>query len=206
MERPAMKLYYAPQSRAVRVAWLLEELGLDYDVEQYKLGDPNLRTPEYRQRHPMGRVPVLEDGDVTIFESGAIIQYVLARHGNGRLVPDVASSDFPVYLQWFHYTEGMIMPPINQIVIETLLLPPDRRSEAHAKRATKLLGQMLGAVDIHMAGRDFAAGDFSGADIMLGHAVIMSGRLGADMAPYDNLRAYAARLEARPAFQRAETL
>lgn len=199
-----MKLSYAPQSRAVRVAWLLEELGIDYEVEPYTLGDPALRSPQYRARHPMGRVPLLEDGDVTIFESGAIIQYVLARHGGGRLVPDVAAPEFPVYLQWFHYTEGMIMPPINQIVVETILLPPDRRSEAHAKRNTKLLSQMLEAVERHMEGRDFIAGDFSGADIMTGHAVIMSGRLGADISAFQNLQAYAARLEARPAFQRAE--
>ena len=82
-----MKLYFAPNSRAVKIAWLLEELGLSYEIEKFNVGDRALRTPEYYKLHPMGRVPVLEDGKVTIYESGAIVQYLLARHGEGRLQP-----------------------------------------------------------------------------------------------------------------------
>ena len=74
-----MKLYFAPNSRAVRIAWLLEELGLEYEVEKYTVGDRALRTPEYYKIHPMGRIPVLEDGETRIYESGAIVQYLLAR-------------------------------------------------------------------------------------------------------------------------------
>ncbi|MFK7753132.1 MAG: glutathione S-transferase family protein [Sedimentitalea sp.] len=201
-----MKLYFAPNSRAVRVAWLLEELGLAYDTVRFELGDRAMRAPEYTAVHPMGRVPALEDGDVTLFESGAILQYILARYGDGRLQPDVTSPDFPVYLQWLHYCEGMIMPPMNTVVVETILLPPDRRSEVHAKRATKLLGQMLHAVNAHLDGRDYLAGDFSGADIMTGHAVIMAARFNADLSDKPNLPAYVERLEARPAFQKASNL
>ncbi len=199
-----MLLCYAPNSRAVRVAWAMEELGLDYEVERYTVGDRNLRTPEYRAKNPNGRVPTLIDGDVTLFESGAIIQYLLARYSDGSLVPDVNSPEFPVYLQWFHYTEGMIMPQMNNLVVETILLPPEKSSAVHAKRATKLLTQILAAVDDHMKDRDYIAGDFTGADFMIGHSVVMSGRMGADLSHYDNLRAYAERIEARPAFQRAE--
>ena len=83
-----MKLYFAPNSRAVRIAWLLEELGLEYEVEKYSVGDRALRTPEYYKIHPMGRIPVLEDGETRIYESGAIVQYLLARHGNGKFVPE----------------------------------------------------------------------------------------------------------------------
>ena len=72
-----MKLYFAPNSRAVRIAWLLEELGLEYEVEKYTVGDRALRTPEYYKIHPMGRIPVLEDGETRIYESGAIVQYLL---------------------------------------------------------------------------------------------------------------------------------
>jgi len=201
-----MKLYYAPASRAVRIAWLLEELELPYEIEKFQLGDKEMREPSYRAIHPMGRVPVLEDGDVTLFESGAIVQYILARHAGGRLQPAVDSPDFPVFLQWLHYAEGMIMPPMNQIVVETKLLPPDRRSEVHAKRAVKLLAQMLYAVDAHMEGREFLAGDFSGADVMTGHACMMSARLGADLSDKPNVGAYAERLASRPAFQKAENL
>ncbi|MBT3140283.1 glutathione S-transferase family protein [Phaeobacter gallaeciensis] len=201
-----MKLYYAQNSRAVRIAWLLEELELPYEIEKFSLGDKAMRDPSYREIHPMGRVPSLEDGDVSIFESGAIVQYILERYADGRLFPDVNSEEFPNYLQWLHYCEGMIMPPINTIVVETILLPPDRRSEAHAKRALKLLNQMLIVVEHHMDGREYLAGEFSGADIMTGHSVIMSGRMGGDLSDKPNLQAYADRLMARPALQKAWSL
>ena len=201
-----MKLYFAPGSRAVRIAWLLEELGLDYELERFELGGAARRTPDYRSVHPMGRVPALQDGDTRLFESGAIVQYILARHGSGRLLPPVESPEFPQYLQWLHYCEGMIMPPMNMIVVETILLPPDRRSEVHAKRAVKLLGQMLTAVDQHMEGRDYLAGAFSGADIMTGHAVVMADRFGADLSDKPALRAYVQRLLARPALHKALAL
>ncbi|MHA6261866.1 glutathione S-transferase family protein [Arenibacterium sp. CAU 1754] len=201
-----MKLFFAPNSRAVRIAWLLEELGLDYELERFNLGDRAMRDEQYLSVHPMGRVPALEDGDVTIFESTAIVQYILARHGNGRLVPATDSPEFPQYLQWLHYAEGMIMPPINTIVVETILLPPERRTELNVKRATKLLNQMLAAVERHMEGRDYLAGEFSGADVVTGHAVIVSQTLGGDFSDKPNLTAYAARLKERPALQKALAL
>ncbi|GHG81152.1 glutathione S-transferase family protein [Pseudodonghicola xiamenensis] len=199
-----MKLYYAQNTRAVRIAWLLEELGLPYEIEKFQLGSPDMRSPDYRKIHPMGRVPALEDGDITLFESGAIVQWVLAVHGNGRLQPTVGTKEFAQYLQWFHYCEGMIMPPINTIVVETILLPPERRNEANAKRAIKLLSQMLTAVETHMEGRDYLAGDFSAADIMTGHSVTVSREmLKLDFSTLPNLSAYADRLLARPALQKA---
>jgi glutathione S-transferase len=159
-----MKIYYAPNTRAVRIVWLLEELGLPYDLERFKLGDAAMRAPEYLKVHPVGRVPALQDGDVTLFESGAIVQYVLAKYGNDRLVQDVSSPDFPTYLQWLHYAEGMIMPPVNTIIVETILLKPERRNQVNVDRAVKLLSQMLTAVDDRLRGREFLAGAFSGAD------------------------------------------
>lgn len=201
-----MKLYFAPNTRAVRIAWLLEELGLDYDLERMTLGDKAMRAPDYLAVNPMGRVPTLVDGDVTISESGAIVEYLLARHGKGRLVPVVETQDFAAYLQWLHFAEGMIMPQINVIMVETVFLPPERRNEVNVKRAMKLLNQMLGAVDQHMAGREYLAGDFSGADIMCGHAVIVSERLGADLSDKGNLPPYIARLSERPALQKARAL
>lgn len=198
-----MKLHHAPNTRSVRIVWLLEELGLPYEVELYKLGDPAMRAPDYLKVHPMGRVPTLEDGDVTIFESGAIVEYILARHGGGRLRPAVEAPEFPTYLQWLHYAEGMIMPPVNTIVVETILLPPERRNEANAARARKLLGRMLSAVDQHLAGREYLAGEFSGADIMTGHACTVARRLGADTSDMPNVEAYIERCNARPALKKA---
>jgi glutathione S-transferase len=197
-----MKIHHAPNSRSVRAVWLFEELGLPYDLQLYKLGDPAMRAPEYLKKHPMGRVPALEDGDVTVFESGAIVEYVLARHGNGRMRPAVHSADFPGYLQWLHYAEGMLMPQVNQIMVETFFLPPERRNEENVKRATKLLTRMLTAVEAHMAdGKEFLAGGFSGADVMTGHACIVSKRLNADLSDKPNVAAYVERLTARPAYQ-----
>ena len=135
-----MKLYFAPNSRAVRIAWLLEELGLDYEIEKYTVGDRALRTPEYYKIHPMGRIPVLEDGDVRIYESGAIVQYLLARYGNGKLAPAIEDPMFPEYLQWLHYAEGSIMGQVNILVVETILLPPEKRNDVNVNRAKKLLG------------------------------------------------------------------
>lgn len=202
-----MKLYFAPNSRAVRVAWLLEELGLAYEIERFELGQPAMRAPEYRAVHPLSRVPALQDGDVRLFESGAIVQYLLARYGNGRLNPAPESDDFADYLQWFHYCEGMIMPPVNTLVVETILLPPDRRTEVNVKRATKLLGQMLDAVEAQMTGRDYLTGTFSAADVMTGHSVIVCRDLmRLDYSDKPQLDAYADRLLARPALQTAMTL
>jgi glutathione S-transferase len=198
-----MKIYFAPNTRAVRIVWLFEELGLPYELERLALGDGSMRTPEYRAVHPIGRVPVLEDGQLRIFESGAIVQYVLARYGNGRLAPDTLSSDFPAYLQWLHYAEGMIMPPINTIVVETVLLKPERRNPANVDRARKLLSQTLVAVEKGLEGHEFLARRFSGADITTGHACTVAARLVDDLSGTPNVAAYVQRLNARPALQRA---
>lgn len=201
-----MKIYFAPDSRAVRVVWLFEELGLAYELERFSLGEPRMREPEYRKVHPMGRVPALEDDGMIMFESGAIVQYVLAKHGGGRLVPDVSSPDFGPYLQWFHYAEGMLMPQVNTIVVETIILPEERRNHVNVDRARKLLNAMMGAVDRHMAGRDYLIGAFSGADIMTGHACSVAARLGADLSDKPHAAAYVERINARPALQRARAL
>ncbi|MBL8376510.1 MAG: glutathione S-transferase family protein [Burkholderiales bacterium] len=198
-----MKIYYAPNTRAVRIVWLFEELGLPYELERFKLGDASMRDPAYLKVNPMGRVPTLKDGDVTISESGAIVQYVLARHAPGRLVPPVESPQFPVYLQWLHYAEGMIMPPVNTVVVETILLAPEKRNPVNAERAVRLLSRMLGAVNTHMDGREYLAGEFSGADIMTGHACTVAARLGADISDKPHVAAYIERVNARPALKRA---
>lgn len=198
-----MKIYHAPNSRSVRVVWLVEELGLPYELEQFKLGDPSMRAPDYLKIHPMGRVPALEDGEVTIFESGAIVEYVLAKYGEGRLVPDMNTPAFADYLQWLHYAEGMLMPPVNAIMVENFFLPKERRNQTNVDRAVKLLTRMLGAVEAGLDGRDYLAGDFSGADIMAGHATVAATRLGGDASDKPNVQAYVERIKARPAWQKA---
>lgn len=199
-----LKVYFAPQSRAVRTVWLLEEAGLPYEMVKFKLGQKEMRAPEYTSINPNGRVPTLIDGDVTISESTAIAQYLAAKYVP-TLAPDPGADNFPEYLQWLHYAEGMIMPPINNYVVETILLPPERRNDEIAARALKLLNRTLGAAELHMQDRECLAGDFTIADTITGHAIIMSRRLGANFEALPNLSAYADRLESRPAFKAAET-
>ncbi|MEO1407427.1 MAG: glutathione S-transferase family protein [Pseudomonadota bacterium] len=201
-----LTVHFAPNSRAGRIIWLMEELGLPYEVNKLAFHPSALKSDEHRARHPLGRVPVLEDGDVTIYESGAIIEYVLARHGDGGLKPAVDAPEFPAYLQWFHYCEGMVMPPINTIVVQTILLPEDRRDAAVLGQAQRLLTKSLAPVDDALAGKDYLIGNFSAADLMLGHAAFMSNRLGCVPDEMANLKAYVQRISERPAFQTAITM
>ncbi len=200
-----LKLHFAPNSRASRSLWLLEELGLDYELNRMDFHPKDLKSDEHRSRHPLGRVPVLDDGEISIFESGAIADYILERHKNGGLKPGADDPRFAEYLQWFHYCEGMVMPPINTIVAHTLLLPPERQDATVREQAQRLLAKSWGPVEEAMSdGREYLIGEFSAADTMLGHACIMSKRLGivTDEA-FPKLSAYADRLLARPACAKA---
>ena len=198
-----LKVHFVAGTRAGRVVWLLEELGLEYEVNIMPFTKEGLKSPEHRSRHALGRVPVLEDGEISIFESGAIIDYVLERHKNGGLKPSSDSSEFPFYLQWYHYCEGMVMPPMNQIVVQTILLPPDRRDETVLNQAKSLLTKSLAPVNENLSDKDYLIGDFSAADLMLGHSCFMANRLGCLSEEMQNIKDYVARINARPAFQKA---
>jgi len=201
-----LKVHFVAGTRAGRVVWLLEELGLEYEVNIMPFTKEGLKSPEHRSRHALGRVPVLEDGDISIFESGAIIDYVLERHKNGGLKPNSDAPEFPFYLQWYHYCEGMVMPPMNQIVVQTILLPADRRDETVLNQAKKLLSKALAPVNDALAGKDYLIGDFSAADLMLGHSCFMANRLGCVTDDMQNIKDYVARIDSRPAFKKAITM
>jgi glutathione S-transferase len=198
-----LKLHHAPNTRSVRILWLLEELGLPYELNTMEFHPKALKSDEHRARHPLGRIPVLEDEDVTLYESGAIVEYIVTRHSDGALKPAVDSPLYPEFLQWFHYCEGMVMPPVNTIVVQTLILPPERRSDEALGQAQRLLTKSLAPVEAALEGREYLIGDFSAADIMLGHAVYVAGRLNCVSNDMTNLTAYIGRLQARPAFQKA---
>ena len=198
-----LKLHFAPNSRAVRTLWLLEELGLEYELNRMDFHPKDLKSDEHRARHPLGRIPVLEDGDITIWESGAIAEYILERHKNGGLKPAVDAPNFPAYLQWFHYCEGMVMPPINTIVVQTILLPPERRDETALGQAQRLLAKAVQPIEDDMLGKDYVAGEFTAADTMLGHSIMMAQRMGIVTDAHPHLTAYIERLKARPALQKA---
>ena len=198
-----LTLHFAPNSRAGRILWLLEELGLEYQLNRMEFHPKDLKSDEHRARHPLGRVPVLDDQSVTLYESGAIVEYLVARHSDGSLRPSPESLLFPEFLQWFHYCEGMVMPPINTIVVQTLLLPPERRNNEVLGQAQRLLAKALHPLENALSGREFIIGDFSAADIMLGHACFMSRRLGCVDKEFSNLNGYIDRVQERPAFQKA---
>ena len=198
-----IKLYLTPSTRAGRVAWLLEELNMQYELEVLPFTKEGLKSPEHRARHSLGRVPVIEDGDISIFESGAIIQYILDKYGENKLRPAIESNEYPYYLQWLHYCEGMVMPPMNQIVVQTVLLPPDRRDETVLNQAKNLLSKSLNPVNSNLDDKDYLIGDFSAADCMLGHSCYMANKLGAVNDDMENIKRYVADIESRPAFKKA---
>ena len=198
-----VKLYLTPSTRAGRVAWLLEELEMDYELEILPFTKEGLKSPEHRARHALGRVPVIEDGEVSIFESGAIIQYILDKYDHKGLKPSVDSENYPYYLQWFHYCEGMVMPPMNQIVVQTVLLPPERRDETVLNQAMNLLSKSLYPVNQFLENKDYLIGDFSAADCMLGHSCYMANRFGSVNDEMGNIKKYVKNIESRPAFQKA---
>ena len=111
-----LTLHFAPNSRARRTLWLLEELGLEYELIRMDFHPKDLKSDEHRASHPLVRIPVWDDGDVSTYESGAIAEYILECHKNVRLKPASDDTRLPEYLQWFNFCEGLLMPPVNTIV------------------------------------------------------------------------------------------
>ena len=196
-------LHYCSNSRAERVLWLLEELELQYNLNKIKFHPSELKSEEHRSRHPLGRIPVLEDKNITIYESGAIIEYLIAKHSDGSLKPAVNEEKFSQYLQWFHYCEGMIMPPMNTIVVHTLILPEERRNEEVLRQAKSLLSKALNPVNVLLSDNEYLIDTFSGVDFMLGHALYMSNKLGCVSEKMNNIIRYINLLNSRKAFIKA---
>ena len=198
-----LTLHFSSNSRAQRVLWLLEELQLEYNLNKIKFHPSELKSDEHRKRHPLGRVPVLEDEEITIYESGAIVEYLIARHSNGELKPEISDPAFPNYLQWFHYCEGMIMPPMNTIVVHTLILPEERRNEEVLRQAKNLLTKALLPVNQLLEKNKYLIDKFSGVDFMLGHSLYMSNKLKCVSDEMINIKNYLNLIIEREAFQKA---
>ena len=198
-----LTLHFSSNSRAQRVLWLLEELQLEYNLNKIKFHPSELKSDEHRKRHPLGRVPVLEDEEITIYESGAIVEYLIARHSNGELKPEISDPAFPNYLQWFHYCEGMIMPPMNTIVVHTLILPEERRNEEVLRQAKNLLTKALLPVNQLLEKNKYLIDKFSGVDFMLGHSLYMSNKLKCVSDEMINIKNYLSLINEREAFQKA---
>lgn len=200
-----IKLYFAPRTRAVRVVWLLEELGLPYQLERAEFAPPTVDF--FSQDTPLGKFPTLVDGDLVMCESGAIIETLLERYGEGRLSPPMGSDERARYLQWLHFAESTAFPPLGIIVWLT-------RYRGDAESQTKLLedAKLRAAsgfefLERSLEDKDHVVGpDFSAADIMLGFTLVAGQALGVLDDRFPKTNTYLARLVSRPAFQKAASL
>jgi glutathione S-transferase len=197
-----IKLYHAPLSRSVRVLWLLEELELPYDLQTAPL-EPTEPRP-FAQKTPTGKVPTLEDGEVTMFESGAILEYVLERYGDGRLAPPPGSPLRGAFLQWVHFADATAFTGLGNIAWHTRF-KEDAASVADALADYRgWVRAALDALERALAGGPYLLGDdFSGADVMVGYTVLVAKALGLVGEEHPAVDAYLARLTRRPALRRA---
>ena len=200
-----LTLHFCSNSRSQRVLWTLEELKLPFTLNKIKFHPSELKSEEHKKRHPLGRVPVLEDDDVTLFESGAIIDYVIEKYDeNRKLKPNKDSKIFPSYLQWYHYCEGMVMPPMNTIVVHTLILPTERRDPEVLRQAKNLLTKSITPVDELLFNNKFLIGEkISGVDFMLGHSLYMANKLGCVNDDMINIHRYLKLINNLDSFQKA---
>lgn len=197
-----IKLYYAPRTRALRVLWLLEELGLPYVLERVPFVPPATRF--FAQATPLGKLPAIEDGDVLMGESGAIVEYLLERYGDGRLAPAIGSPQRAAFLHWLHFAESTAFPPLGILAWLTLYrhdaaahatLVADARERARAGFA--VVAEAL-AAHPYLVGATFSA-----ADVMMGFTLAAARALGVLDGCAAQLDDYSARLQARPAFAAA---
>jgi glutathione S-transferase len=205
LEESVIKLYFAPRTRAVRVVWLLEELGLPYELERAEFVPPAVDF--FSQSTPLGKFPTLVDGDLVMCESGAIIEYILERYGDGRLAPPIGSPARPLYLQWLHFAESTAFPPLGIIVWLTRY-----RGEAESQKTLLEDARKRAASGFEFLERSLRDGEyvvgatFTAADIMLGFTLVAGQALGVLDDRFPKTNAYLARLVERPAFQRAAAL
>jgi glutathione S-transferase len=192
-------VHHLNDSRSMRILWLMEELGLPYEIKHYKRLETRLAPPELAAIHPVGKSPVITDDGRVVFESAAIIDYVIRRHGKGRLAPAPASPEYDDYQMWLHYAEGSAMLPLMLNLYVSRL--GDGGKPLHPRIESELANH-LGYIDAHLKGRDFLLDQFSGADIQLSFQGEIAESFG-KRAPFKHLDAWIKRLHARPAWKKA---
>ena len=193
-----LKVHHLNNSRSQRILWLLEEIGAPYEIVHYKRGTPiPLAPPELKDVHPLGKSPVITDGDKTIAESGAIVEYLIDTYGKGRFKPKAGSDDYWKYVEWMHYAEGSAMLPLLLALYTAML---GDAGAALKPRVDSEIANNLSYMENALAGRDFFVGrELTGADVQL---LFVLEAAGARLEPYPGLTKYRARMQARPAYQR----
>lgn len=209
-------VHHLNNSRSQRVLWLLEELGLDYEIRRYQRDPETMLAPaELRKVHPLGKSPVVTDGPLTVAESGAIVEYLVERHGRGRLVPAAGTPERLRYTYWLHYAEGSAMPPLLlKLVFDRVeagpmpffAKPVARAISAKVKAAfiEPQLKTHLDYMESQLARSTWFAGDeFTAADIQMSFPLEAAAVRGGLDASRPRLMAYLERIHARPAYRRA---
>ncbi len=194
-------VHHLNNSRSQRIIWMLEEMGLGYEIAHHAR-DPvtRLAPPELLAIHPLGKSPVIEVDGQVVAESGAILEYLVERHGEGRFAPDRTSAAWVDYVQWMHFAEGSAMLPLM------LALYTSRLGEASAPLWPRIQSEIaahLGYIDQRLADRDFLVGDsFTAADAQIVFVLEAASSSGA-LAPFAAARRYLSAMQARPAYQEA---
>jgi len=209
-------VHHLNNSRSQRILWLLEELGLPYEIKKYQR-DPKtmLAPPELKAVHPLGKSPVITDGDLVVAESGAIVEYLVERYGDGRLAPAAGTPEKLKYSFFLHFAEGSAMSPLLMKLvfdrIENGPMPffakPIARSIARKVKDTLVnpnINNQLAYLESELATRDwFAGNEFSAADIQMSFPLEAAASRAGLGARYPRLTSFLQRIHARPAYARA---
>lgn len=197
-------VHHLGKSQSERIVWLCEELDVPYELKHYERHRTTmLAPPEFKALHPLGVAPVITEGDLVLAESGAIIEYVIAKYGAGRLAVAPSQPEFADYLFWFHFGNGTLQPVMSRnSLLRRMSLPTDNPVVADARGR---LDRALAFVDRRLVEADYLAGhDFTAADIMAVFSfTTMRFFLPMDLTPYPHILAYLQRIGRREAYQRA---
>ena len=208
-------VHHLNNSRSQRVLWLLEELGLPYEVKRYEREKTGLAPAALRQVHPLGKSPVVQDGETTLAESGAILEYLVDRHGKGRLRPAAGTPEQLRYTYWLHFAEGSAMPPLlMKLIFDRLegpqvpfLIRPIARALAGQVKRSFIMPNLERNLDFMEGeltrGPWFAGEAFTAADIQMSFPLEAAAARGGLDASRPKLMDFLARIHARPAYQRA---
>jgi glutathione S-transferase len=205
-KEPVITIFHLSTSRSERIVWLAEELGLEYTLETFQREASGAAPPAMKALHALGKAPVIRDGDLLLAESGAIVEYLVHRHGGGRLAVAPDAAEYAGYVYWLHFAESSLM----SLMLIALVLSriPEAAGSPVRGRIDERVKQMLAYVDGAIGAHAYFAGErFSAADVMMVFPFTTMRRfLKYDLSPYANIIAYLARVEARPAYRKAMEL
>ena len=197
-----LTIYHFKGTRSVRVIWLCEELGIPYQVEVIDFSPAFRNSPEWRSKSPTGKVPAMTDGDFTMFESGAMADYLLERYGEGRLLPAPGTRESALCRQWSWFAEATFARPLGEIVNHNRVAPDGAVVDFVIEDCKARARTCIGAIEGVVATSDYLVGDaFTVADIMNGYSLMLAANAGLLGADFPHTQAYFERLAERPGFQ-----